>query len=121
MNARLSLFALLSAAVLPLAAHAADSTEIKVIVNAPPAAEYVTVEQLARETGLSERQVRMVVGARTSYADYRYTFDRTQRRFREALGADRYRDLIAGRPIPRYRQGDGVDGARILVAEADAD
>jgi hypothetical protein len=117
MNARLATLALLSAAVLPIAAQAVDKPEIKVTVNAPQR-EYVTARQLARETGLSERQVRMVIGPRSGYAEYRLNFDRKQKEFREALGDDRYQDLIAGRPIMLYRQGsDATADARSLVAD----
>ena len=98
MNARLPLLALLSALALPAAAQ----DELRVVVVAP--VEYVTARQLAAETGLSERQVRMVLGPHSGYAEYRLNFDRKKREFRDALGEERYQDLIAGRPIPLYRQ-----------------
>jgi len=119
MNTRLIMIALLSAIALPVAAQAVDPPQIKVVVSANQPAGHVTVAQLANETGLDERQVRMVVGARTVHANYRYTFDRNQRRFREALGEERYRDLMAGRPIPLFHQGDAGTGDRTLVADVD--
>lgn len=122
MNARLTVLALLSTALLPLAAHAADRPEIKVVVSGTQTSEYVTVRQLALETGLSERQVRMVMGPHSGYADYRLNFDRTRKQFRQALGAERYQDLLAGRPLPLYRQNAGAaSGTRALAANAAVD
>ena len=57
------------------------------------------VRDLAAATGVSERQVQMVVGARTAYAEYRTSYDRVEARFIKALGEERYRDLMAGREI----------------------
>ena len=57
------------------------------------------IHNLAAATGLSERQVQMVVGARTAYAEYRTSYDRVEARFIKALGEERYRDLMAGREI----------------------
>ena len=57
------------------------------------------VRDLAAATGLSERQVQMVVGGRTAYGEYRTSYDRAEKRFIQALGQARYRDLMAGREI----------------------
>ena len=57
------------------------------------------IRDLAAATGLSERQVQMVVGGRTAYAEYRTSYDRVEQRFVKALGEERYRDLMAGREI----------------------
>jgi hypothetical protein len=57
------------------------------------------IRDLAAATGLSERQVQMVVGARTAFAEYRTSYDRIERHFVKALGEERYRDLMAGREI----------------------
>ena len=57
------------------------------------------IRDLAAVTGLSERQVQMVVGARTAYAEYRTSYDRVEARFIKALGEERYRDLMAGHEI----------------------
>jgi hypothetical protein len=59
----------------------------------------LSIRDLASTTGLSERQVQMVLGGRTAYAEYRTSYDRVERHFIEALGEDRYRDLMAGREI----------------------
>ena len=59
----------------------------------------VTIRDLASTTGLSERQVQMVLGGRTAYAEYRTSYNRVERTFINALGEDRYRDLMAGREI----------------------
>ena len=57
------------------------------------------IRDLAAATGLSERQVQMVVGGRTAYAEYRTSYNRVEKRFVEVLGEERYRDLMAGREI----------------------
>lgn len=111
MNARLATLAVLSALALPAAAQ----EDLRIVVNAPPV--FVTPQQLAAETGLSERQVRMMVGAHSGSPEYRVNFLRTQKQFRQALGAKRYNDLVAGRPIPLYRQGGDATPARTLVAD----
>jgi hypothetical protein len=90
-----------------LAAIAAPAAAQDPTVNLAPipiAPEQVTVSQLADETGLTEQRVRMVVGPRSGYAEYRVTFDRAQRQFKNALGEERYNDLMAGRRIELYNQ-----------------
>ena len=63
---------------------------------APPVAR---LGDLAATTGLSERQVQMVVGGHTAYAEYLTQYDSSRRRFIRALGEQRYRELMAGREI----------------------
>ncbi len=46
------------------------------------------IHDLAAATGLSERQVQMVVGGRTAYAEYRTSYNRVEKRFVKALGFD---------------------------------
>lgn len=82
MNARTASLMAAVLAVAPLAAHADDS-----------------VSQLARETGLTERNVRMVLGARTPYAEYRVMYDRIERQFKRAVGEDNYDRLMRGESI----------------------
>ena len=57
------------------------------------------VSDLAREAGLTERQVQMVVGGHTAYAEYLTTYDWARHRVIHALGVQRYNDLMAGRTI----------------------
>ena len=57
------------------------------------------VSEVAGATGLTERQVKMVFGCHTAYAEYRTSYDRVEARFIKALGEERYRDLMAGREI----------------------
>ena len=57
------------------------------------------VRTLAAATGLSEREVQMVLGARTAFPEYRTSYDRVEQRFIKALGEQRYDDLMAGRDI----------------------
>ena len=55
---------------------------------APVYADDVDIEDLAARTGLSERQVRMVLGPRTPYAEYRTSYDMAERRVADALLED---------------------------------
>ena len=55
-----------------------------------------TIADLSRETGVSERRIRMVAGARTPYPEYRIVFDRVERELKSALGADGYKYLLKG-------------------------
>ena len=81
MNARTASLMAAVLAIAPLAAQADD-----------------TVAQLARETGLTERNVRMVLGARTPYAEYR-VYNRVQRQFKNAVGDHNYDRLMRGESI----------------------
>lgn len=62
------------------------------------------IADLANETGLSERKVQMIVGNRTPFAEYRYTYDRSLAQFKRALGSERYERVMAGLPIELERQ-----------------
>ena len=98
MKTNLLALTLLAAIAAPAAAQ--DSTvNLAPIPIAAPILEQPTVKQLAAETGLTENRVRMVVGPHSGYAEYRVTFNRSQRQFRNALGEERYNDLMAGRRI----------------------
>jgi hypothetical protein len=57
------------------------------------------IRDLAAATGLTERQVQMVLGARTAYAEYRTSYNWAEKRLVKALGEARYNDLMAGREI----------------------
>lgn len=68
----------------------------------------IQIKTLADASGLSERQVRMVVGpARTPYAEYRRSYDRVKDQLIEAVGEQRYEELVAGRPVRFERVVDG--------------
>ena len=56
----------------------------------------VTVSELSRDTGVSERHIRMVAGARTPYPEYRIVFDRVERQLKSALGPEGYERLLEG-------------------------
>jgi len=87
---------------------------------APAHAErHVDLEQLAAESGLTVRKVQMIVGTRTAFAEYPYTYQRSLEKFQKALGPVRYERLMSGQPITLsngYEVRDlrvaGVDGAR---------
>lgn len=87
MKARI--LALLAAAVFSTGARAGDD-----ILGA-----------LSRETGLNTRDVKMVLGARSGYAEYLASYDQTRKRFIRALGKPRYLELMAGRRIALLAPG----------------
>jgi hypothetical protein len=57
------------------------------------------LDAIARATGLTPSEVQMVVGARTPHPEYFTSFERSQRRMIQALGSQRYRDLMSGHEI----------------------
>ena len=57
------------------------------------------VRDLAAASGLTPSEVKMVLGARTPYFEYVTSYARAQKRLEQALGTQRYRDLMAGREI----------------------
>src|SRR5688500_16720818 len=71
---------------------------------------------LSEETGLSVRQVKMVVGARSGHAAYLASYDQVQRRFVATVGQERYRELLVGRSVAPAKQAT----ARIAQVEDEA-
>ena len=57
------------------------------------------IGELSKQTGVSERHVRMLLGARTPYAEYPYTYTRELRKFKAGIGEANYRRLMSGQPI----------------------
>lgn len=78
-------------------------------VSAPALAADDPCKQLAQETGLSERKINMILGNRTSFAEYPYTYQRSVEKLREAIGEGRYDhlmnngELIAATPDAKAR------------------
>jgi len=62
------------------------------------------VEVLAEETGLSERQVKMIVGNRTPFIEHRNSYGRSLAQFKRALGKELAEQLIAGETIVLERR-----------------
>lgn len=103
MKTNILVLALLASSAAPAFAQESTVTLAPIpIVSEVP--QQVTVAQLADETGLSQQRVRMVVGPRSGYGEYRITYERAQRQFKNALGEERYSDLMAGRKIELYNQ-----------------
>lgn len=72
---------------------------VAIAMTPPVLANDNPVEELARQSGLSERRVQMLLGNRTSFAEYRYTYDRSLERLLATVGDENYRRLIAGESI----------------------
>ncbi|MCH6482297.1 hypothetical protein MMG85_01760 [Pseudoxanthomonas sp. LH2527] len=77
-----------------------------------------TIRQLSEHTGLSERKVQMILGNRTSFAEYPYTYQRSAEQFRHALGEENYQRLMNGQAVV-LQDAPGKDEA-IRVAREDA-
>lgn len=72
---------------------------VGVAVSAPALAQEEPIALLAKQSGLSERKVRMLVGDRTAFAEYRATFDRAEEQMIKAIGKSNYERLLSGQPI----------------------
>ena len=78
----------------------------------------VHIKTLAEISGLRNREARMLfAAARSSYPEYRYTFDRVERRFIAAVGEERYRQLQAGAPVKFDRMVGGRRVVRVVQLE----
>lgn len=76
------------------------------------------IGSLADQTGLSKRQVKMVVGPRSSHAAYLASFDQVERQFVNAVGRERYKELLAQRDRkPAKPAQEEVRIASVDVAE----
>jgi hypothetical protein len=58
-----------------------------------------SVNDIAAATGLTRSEVQMVLGARTPFFEYMTSYARAQERMVAVLGEQRYRELMAGRPV----------------------
>lgn len=83
---------------------------------APAHAERNDVKVLADHAGLSERNVKMILGCRTCYAEYPYTYQRALTKFKRAIGEQNYEQLMAGQPV---RLDNGIQ-VQVRVATIDA-
>ena len=68
-------------------------------IATPAWAVDASIESLSKQTGVSERHVRMIVGCRTCFAEYVYTYDRELKRFKAGLGDGNYERLMSGQPV----------------------
>jgi len=57
------------------------------------------VGDLSKITGLTERKVSMILGNRTAFAEYPYTYDRALDKFVSAVGRDNYDRLMDGEAV----------------------
>ncbi len=75
-------------------------------VVAPAWAAEDPIGDLSDITGLSERKVQMILGVRSSFAEYPYTYQRSLEKFVSAVGKENYEDLMRGESIA-LRDRDG--------------
>jgi len=108
MNARTAILGAALASIAALPAYAGNPA------GASQSASHINpIKELANYTGLSERRVQMLLGCRTCFAEYRYTYQRSAEQFKHALGDERYEQLMAGKPIELDR---GAHTAKVAVA-----
>lgn len=69
------------------------------------------VSDLAGISGLSERKVQMLIGNRTAFAEYRYTYDRSLEKLVAAIGTRNYERLLEGERVVIR----GLDGRPLAV------
>lgn len=86
------------------------------VMSAPAFAGDDPFRQLAEESGLSERRVHMILGTRTAYAEYPYTYERSVAKLRKAIGEHRYDRLVNDR---NFIAASADSKARALVAALD--
>lgn len=75
------------------------------------------IKQLSDHTGVSERKVQMILGARSSFAEYPYTYQRSLEKFRAALGEENYRRAMNGESFV-LETGSAPDEAGPATADA---
>lgn len=63
------------------------------------AGERIDVQALADQSGLTTRQVRMVLGAHVAFAEYRTSYQPAKYKLRQALGSEEFDALVQ-----RYRE-----------------
>ena len=66
---------------------------------APAWAAEDPIGDLSKVTGLSERKVQMILGNRTAFAEYPYTYDRALEKFVDAVGDTNYQRLMNGESV----------------------
>ena len=71
------------------------------------AVEMLDLDDVAARTGLSVKEVRMVLGAPTAFAEYRTKFRIAEQRVKGVLGEKQYRELAEA-----YKRSD----AKVLAA-----
>jgi len=108
-NACLALVLLALAAPAAIAAESRPTQEDIVVL----ATRSGQLESLARASGLSVNDVKMVLGIRRpGYTEYVMSYEWSHRRLRAALGEDRYATLFAARDA-------GTLDARLAAATGD--
>lgn len=88
---------------------------IALAIAAPAFAADNIITALSEHSGLSERKVRMVLGNRSAFAEYRYTYDRAAKQLKDSIGSENFDRLMAGERI----ELEGADKGT-AVAQADA-
>lgn len=79
-----------------------------VAVSAPVFAGDNPVKVLSQQTGVSERHVRMLIGNRTPYPEYRFAYDRELKKFKAGIGEANYQRLMSGQTIA-FPSGERVN------------
>ena len=86
-------------------------------VSAPSMAGENT-KRLAQETGLTERQVQMVLGNRTPFAEYRTSYQHSVEKMVAVIGPARYNEMINNQ---RFADISPEAKAEVLLAVLEED
>ena len=74
-------------------------------------AQDLSVTQLAQMTGVRERNVKMVFGARSAFPEYKTgAYDLAHKKIVATLGRERFDDIVAGREVI-------IDDTRVAVLD----
>jgi hypothetical protein len=82
------------------------------------AGDYADIKKLAEASDLSVRKVQMVLGTRTAFAEYPYTYQRSLEKLQVAIGKENYQRLMAGQAI-ELEDGEVVGPFRVAAVDAD--
>lgn len=94
---------------------------VGVAIAAPALAQEDPIALLAQKSGLREREVRMLVGGRTAFAEYRTTYDRCEEKLIKAIGEENYQRLLDGKPIALQQKEQSVVESAVAATGGDDD
>jgi len=72
---------------------------------AASANEQIDIPSIAQQTGLTERQVRMALGAPSAFAEYRTSYAFATDKVRRALGTEKFREAVAAMKAAQQSAG----------------
>lgn len=80
-------------------------------LSAPAFAGQKDIEELAEYTGLTERQVQMLIGPHSPYYEYKVGYNRAYRQFIARIGQENYQRLLDRQTVVLWK----VDADRAVA------